>query len=276
MIGEKELKGKFNSYGENTQANANKPSTAPVNKTKENFRRQKVEKPINFDKENFKRDLGNFHSAIPGFMQEVDFKAIQKGCKPNLPPRHTTLQVEDGQKKAYGRNSKKFYGIPLSERSEMSRAKHAFYGTNDIQKPRPGTVQSSARKEMTTQEMIDEYQKNSQSKNRSTTPDLVNIEKTQHYKRDAANFYGQSYKSSEKGSIFQDNTAEFYGVEKPPHGVKIIDVNQKNFSVKQPKKTSVLNQKRLQKHEVNMQRHPMFGKHLKRFYGLKSTGNPLC
>lgn len=98
LIGVKELEGKFNGYGENVQFNSNKPSTAPLNTNRDHLNKPKVEKPINFDKENFKRDLGKFHSATPGFLQEVDFKAIQKGCRPKLPPRHKTIQVEDDQK----------------------------------------------------------------------------------------------------------------------------------------------------------------------------------
>ncbi len=76
LPGAKELEGRSNPYGENVQAAANKPSTAPVNARRKNFSNQKVP---NLDKEKFKRDIGNFHSTNPGFMQEVDFKEIQKG-----------------------------------------------------------------------------------------------------------------------------------------------------------------------------------------------------
>lgn len=154
----------------------------------------------------------------------------------------------------------------------MSRAKNAFYATNEIPKPRPGTVQSSSKKDMTTNQMIEEYQKVSNAHNRNTTSDLMKVEKKQHFKRDAAKFYGNSYKSSEMGSIFQDNTAEFFGVEKPPHGEIIVDPNIKP-PMSKPKKTSVLNERRLKNHEMNAQRHPMYGKNLKRFYGMKSTGS---
>ena len=59
-----------------------------------------------------------------------------------------------------------------------------------------------------------------------------------------------------------------------PHGEKIIDIDKNaQFKGKQIGKPSVLNEKRLKAHENNMQRHPMYGKHLKRFYGIKSAGS---
>lgn len=175
--------------------------------------------------------------------------------------------------KEFNWNFKKFYGVPLSEKSEMSRDRHMFY--------RPGTVHAASRKELTTKETIDNFQIGSNQEHRKTTTNL-NIDMTkQHLKRDAAKFYGESYKSSDvgssKGSIFQENAAEFYGMAKPEHGEKPFKIHKEDLQdpkTKNPKK-SVLNERRLKKHEMNMQRHPMFGKNLRRFWGLKSQSKYL-
>ena len=101
---------------------------------------------------------------------------------------------------------------------------------------------------------------------------------SQHYKRDVAKFYGEPYKPSDQGSsmgsIFQENAAEFYGLPKPASGEKLFKINPEDL--KDPnagkKPESVLNERKLKQHELNMQRNPTFGKNLRRFYSLKSQG----
>jgi len=139
---------------------------------------------------------------------------------------------------------------------------------------RPGTVHCSSRKDMTTQQAMENF-KTTNNPHRNTTTDLHIDDSKQHFKKDAANFYGENYKSSvagsAKGSIFQDNAAEFYGLPHPEHGEKPFKVNEQDL--KDPKavpKKSVLNERRLKNHELNMQRHPKYGKNMRRFWGLKS------
>lgn len=276
ILGAKELAGNFNPYAENTASNENRCSTAPVKTRKDNLKREKIEKQPNLDKEVFKRDIGKFYSTTPGFMQEVDFKKISGACKPPVAPKPIKVSVNLKDKKEFNRDAKKFYGAPLSEKSEYSLAKNAFYGTNSQEVLRPNTEHTSSRKQLTTHQIVKEYT-NSDSNHWKTTTDLHEAENKQHFKKDAANFYAESYKSSEKGSIFQDNAAVFYDMPKPPHGEKIINPSDLNPKMlRENNKSSVLNERKLKAHELNMQRHPMFGKNLKRFYGMKSAGKIDC
>lgn len=132
-----------------------------------------------------------------------------------------------------------------------------------------------SRKELTTAQAMEEY-KNSEDPHRKTTTDLKMPLNKEHFKKDAAVFYGDSYassaKGSSKGSIFQDNAAEFYGLPKPENGEKPFKIHKEDLKdPKAGKKQSVLNERRLKKHEYNMQRHPMYGKNLRKFWGLKSN-----
>lgn len=100
----------------------------------------------------------------------------------------------------------------------------------------------------------------------------------QHFKRDQAKFWGQSYKDSdrgsEKGSIFQDNAAEFYGTDKPAQGERPFKISEDNCKQSNDNKgKSVLNEMRLKEHDYNQQRHPGYGKNLKRFWGMKSVSS---
>jgi hypothetical protein len=186
---------------------------------------------------------------------------------PNKPPIHKTKK---GEERHYAWDSKQFYGVAMSEKSELSKNREHFYG--------PGTEHATSRKELSTNQVMENFKNSSNDPHRRTTTDLHLDMTRQHFKKDAANFYGESYKSndpaSSKGSIFQDNAAEFYGLDHPEHGDKPFKIHQENL--KDPKvgmKQSVLNEKRLKNHENNMQRHPMYGKNLKRFWGQKSNTN---
>lgn len=185
-----------------------------------------------------------------------------------MPEKPSVHNPKKGEERHYAWDSKQFYGVPLSEKSELSKNRENFY--------RPGTENVSSRKELSTNQVIDNYRNSSNDPHRKTTTDLhVDITK-QHFKKDTANFYGESYKSndqgSSKGSIFQDNAAEFYQTEHPKNGEKPFKIHQEDL--KDPKlnqKHSVLNERRLRNHEMNMQRHPMYGKNLRKFWGLKSN-----
>ena len=130
---------------------------------------------------------------------------------------------------------------------------------------------------MTTKETLDKF-KTVNSKHRNSTQALIPNENSQHYKRDVAKFYGESYKSSDResdrGSIFQGNAANFYGLDQPAEGDKpfVIHKNDLEDPNKNKKMKSVLNQRRLKKHEMNMERNPTFSKNLRRFWGMKSQG----
>lgn len=180
-------------------------------------------------------------------------------------PKDKILKPKLESEREFGWNAKKFYGVPLSEKSEMSHDRQKFFRP-DSAKPAP--------KELSTKEAIEKYNE-LKANHRKTTTDLHVDQTKQHFKKDAAHFYAETYKTSDvgssRGSIFQDNAAEFYGVPKPEHGEKPFRINKKNL--KDPSnvpKTSVLNERRLKNHEMNMQRHPMYGKNLRRFWGLKS------
>lgn len=271
LLGAKELDGKFNEYAENVSKNANKPMTAPVKTRDSELKRLKVEKQPMLDKEAYKRDIASFYGTNPGFMQDVDFKQIKNACKPPKPePAQKLVKAGDELNSEFKWDVKNFYGVPLSEKSEMSKDRHMFY--------RPGTVHAASRKELSTHENIEKFKSINTDSHRNTTTNLHIDQNKQHFKRDAAHFHGQSYKPSEagsaNGSIFQDNAAEFYGLAKPEDGEKPFKINKEDL--KDPnnaKKTvSVLNERRLKNHEMNMQRHPMYGKNLRRFWGLKSYG----
>ena len=269
LLGAKELGDNFNMYNENVSLNA-KPTTAPV-RTRSELKKYKTQREPNLDKEAYKRDLTNFYGAEPPFMQDIDFKQIVKNWKPPKPNKtNQSKDIEDViNNKQFKRNNKLFYQAPLSDKSELSYARHQFY--------RPESSREGSRKELSTKDAIERF-KNIHDPHRKTTTSLLLDESGQHYKRDLANFYGESYKpsdqGSEMGSIFQDNAANFYGMEKPEKGERPFKIHKNGLQDpnKGKKKNSVLNERRLKQHELNMQKNPTFTKNLKRFYGLKSYG----
>ncbi len=56
--------------------------------------------------------------------------------------------------------------------------------------------------------------------------------KGQHFKQDQAKFFGQTYvpsdKSSDRGSVFQNNAAAFYETAKPKAGEKPFKISQRD------------------------------------------------
>ena len=157
----------------------------------------------------------------------------------------------------------------MSDKSELSHARNQFY--------RPGSSHAASRKEITTSEAIERF-KNVNDPHRRTTTALLENESGQHLNQAQAKFWGENYKpsdqGSEMGSIFQHNAAEFYGLDMPEKGEKPFKINKDNFvdPNKNKKPTSVLNERKLKEHEMNMQRNPTFSKDLRRFYGMKSYG----
>ena len=267
LLGAKELDN-YDMYNENQPVNT-KPVTAPV-KTRSEMKRHKTERVPNFDKEAYKRDLANFYTTEPGFMQEIDFKKISKNCKPPQPnrPANSAKLREVQSNKNFKRNSKQFYQVPLSDKSELSYARNQFY--------RPESSNAGSQKDLSTHEAMERF-KNINDPHRKTTTALEIDSKAQHYKRDLAKFYGESYQpseGSELGSIFQHNAAEFYGENHPEHGEQPYKIDKQKLQdpSKEKKPQSVLNQRRLKQHETNMQRNPTFSKNLRRFYGMKSYG----
>jgi hypothetical protein len=129
LLGGKELGENYNAYNENVQNIVNKPVTAPVKTRSANYKRLLMEKQPQLEKETYKRDLATFYGTTPGFMQEVDFKQIKKNCKPpiakkqHMPPLKPKKELE----KEFKWDKKAFYGVPLSEKSELSRDKHMFH-----------------------------------------------------------------------------------------------------------------------------------------------------
>lgn len=168
--------------------------------------------------------------------------------------------------KKFNRDTKKFFNVPLSEKSEMSHEWNQFY--------RPESSHAASRKDMNTNEEMQRF-KNVRDSHRRTTTSLKTNENKQHFKRAAAKFYGENYVPSDQGSsmgsIFQENAAEFYGVAKPQHGERPFKFSKQGHNPDSVVKTSsVLNERRLKTHEFNMQRNPVFSKNLKKFYGLDS------
>jgi hypothetical protein len=114
---------------------------------------------------------------------------------------------------------------------------------------------------------------------RKTTSNLTVDENCQHFKRDQAKFWGEKYQFSDedmsnKGSVFQDNYAEFYGMPKPEKGAKPYKVKMNNLmGDNKNNKKSVLNERRLKAHDLNMQRNPSFKKNQKRFWEMKSMSS---
>jgi hypothetical protein len=267
LLGANELDNN-NMYDENVNMNI-KPTTAPV-KTRNEMKKLRTERIPNLSKEAYKRDLAEFYGTEPAFMQEVDFKKITKNCKPPMPKPSgkSKLLKEVQSNKILKRNSKQFYQAPLSEKSEISYARHQFY--------RPESSHTNSHKDMSTKEAMGRF-KNIHDPHRKTTSALEINENKQHYKRDMNKFYGESYhpsEGSEMGSIFQNHAADFYGLEPPEGNAKPfkIDKNGLEDPNKNVKPESVLNQRRLNQHELNMQRNPTFGKNMRKFYGMKSHG----
>lgn len=266
LLGAKELDN-YDMYNENVSLNA-KPATAPV-KTRAEMKKQ-IEKIPNLDKEEYKKNLGQFYQTEPYFMQEVDFKKIAQNCKPPaIPkPKVTRPTVQQLQENAQlKRNTKLFHQAPLSENSEKNYAQSKFYADTNPKSER----------DMSTKEAIERF-KNINDPHRKTTTALLAEDDSQHFKRDLANFYGEPYKPSDhgsvKGSIFQNNAAEFYGIDKPEPGERPFKIDENNMEDPSKNKpvTSVLNERKLKQHEMNMQRNPNFIKNNRRFYGLKSYG----
>lgn len=237
-----------------------------IPKVQQEFKSQKpiVRMPQNINRDHFKRDVNNFYSTEDRNFADIDFNKLYKATKdPNTGntapqiPEHMHTDV------SFKRNEKKFYNQSQTEGSEFEYNQHQFY---------PDTSGGAANLEATGR-FTNLGRGTQQVDNKISVP-----KNSQHFKRDQAQFYGHSYvpsdKSSDRGSIFQNNAAEFYGMEKPGHGeqpFRITSQDLKNPAQSQPKQVSVLNEMRLKEHERNIQRDPKFGKNLKKFWGMKSV-----
>lgn len=214
--------------------------------------------PHNINREHFKRDRNEFFQDEDKNFADIDFNKLYKATKDPKPGLAPKVPEEVKNDINYRRNEKKFFNQDQSERSEMEYNQNQFYGGG---KP----------------EEIDRSKFQNLGQGHKVEKPGVNTN-AQHFKRDQAQFYGKSYvpsdKSSDRGSIFQHNAAEFYGEEKPTHGARPYQIPKKNSNAAkapQQKNESVLNERRLKEHERNMQRDPKFGKHLRKFWGMKSN-----
>lgn len=227
----------------------------PQRQTKANIKMQP-----NVNRDRFKQDMNQFYGTEDKNFADIDFNKLYKATKdpktgtkgPKMPEN---LQNDD----AFKRNSKKFYNQSQTSGSEYNYEQNRFYeDTMQKRETDPNKFQNMGKGTGT---------------NKIATPD-----NGQHFKRDQAKFWGESYvpsdKSSDRGSIFQQNAAEFYGMDKPPQDESQFRVSKNQLSdpnKNQPKQTSVLNEMKLKEHERNMQRDPKFGKNLRKFWEMKSV-----
>ena len=214
----------------------------------------------NINREGLKRDIGTFYQSDDRNFADIDYNKLYKATKdPNAVVNAPGVPSELNNDPSWRRNMKKFHGQEQSEGSELNYNTNQFYA--DTTGDRKTDPSKFTRLDQPTQQRA------------SFEPP----QNSQHFKRDQAQFYGQSYapsdKSSDRGSIFQGNAAQFYGMEPPQHGEKPFKISTKNLSDPskgQTQQPSVLNEMKLKEHERNMQRDPKFGKNLRKFWGMKS------
>lgn len=215
--------------------------------------------PHNINREHFKRDIRTFYGTDDKNFADIDFNKLYKATKDPKAMNTAPGVPEDVQDDmAFKRNAKKFYGQSQTSQSELNFVQNKFYEDHAVARE------------------ID--QNRFTNVNQGGATQVVRTPGSeQHFKRAQAQFYGEEYQysdaGSDKGSIFQHNAANFYGMDPPAHGerpFKISESNLKNPNQNEPKNTSVLNERRLMEHERNMQRDPKFGKNLKQFWGMKS------
>ena len=215
--------------------------------------------PNNINREHFKRDITTFYGTDDKNFADIDFNKLYKATKdpkamntaPGVPP---DLQED----MTFKRNSKKFYGQSQTSESELNFVQNKFYDDGVVTRE------------------IDQNRFTGLSQGVTGQKVKTPIE-GQHLKRAQAQFYGVDYaysdQGSERGSIFQHNAANFYGCEPPAPGerpFKISDNDTIDQRKNEPKNVSILNERKLQEHERNMQRDPKFGKNLRKFWGMKS------
>ena len=155
----------------------------------------------NINREGFKRDIGTFYGTQDKNFADIDFNKLYKATKdPRAVP--TAPPITESQKADinFRRDMNKFYDNPQTDGSELNYAQNKFYeDTMDARPTDPSKFANVA------QHQYNEPQKIEANPN------------GQHYKRAQAQFYGENYvpsdKSSDRGSIFQENAAHFFGEE---------------------------------------------------------------
>jgi hypothetical protein len=250
----------FGLTGEQVLAGTQQISKQPQ---KTNYR-PNIKMPHNINRDHFKRDLNTFYGTEDRNFADIDFNKLYKATKdPNAMNKAPEISNQMHEDPNFRRNEKKFYNMSQTEGSEFQYNQNKFY--EDTMAPRRENMDASR------------FQNFNQGASFSRQP--VEPIQGQHFKKDQAAFYGQSYapsdKSSDRGSIFQQNAAEFYGLDKPVHGEKIIQISSKQLKDPQKQqnvqKGSVLNEMKLREHERNMERDPKFGKNLRKFWEMKSV-----
>lgn len=252
-------------YGENNGFGSTGQQVIQGTKTMPPAAKPKTTKPpikfqSNVNREGLKRDIGLFYGSEDRNFADIDFNKLYKATKDPRAPVAPQVPDSYNNNQTWKRDMKKFYHQEINDGSEYNYTQNKFYedtmGNRDTD---PSKFRNVAQ---------------------GPQPQLRNDPPSngQHYKRAQAAFYGENYvpsdKSSDRGSIFQDNAAEFYGIEKPEHGEKPFKVSSKELEDPrkyQPKQVSVLNDMKLKEHERNMQRDPKFGKNLRKFWDMKSN-----
>lgn len=215
--------------------------------------------PHNINREHFKRDRNQFYGEEDKNFADVDFNKLYKATKNPNPGGAPQVAPDLKEDVAFRRNEKKFYNQDQTEKSEFEYNQSKFYA-GGVENPKE----------------LDRTRLQNTGAGAKVEKPGVNTN-AQHFKRDQAHFYGKSYApsegSSDMGSIFQNNFAEFHGLEKPAHGERPFQIPKQPSqpTIQQQNAGSVLNERRLKEHEANMQRDPKFGKNLRKFWGMKSN-----
>lgn len=155
----------------------------------------------NVNREGFKRDIGAFYGTEDKNFADIDFNKLYKATKdtksvPTCPgiPENKKSDIN------FKRDMKMFYDQPQNDESEFNYEQNKFY--EDTMDARPTDPNKFSK--------VVQHQ--------HSVPAQIEVNpNSQHYKRAQAQFYGENYnpsdKSSDRGSIFQENAAHFFGEE---------------------------------------------------------------
>ena len=249
------------------------------------------QKPL--DKDRLNEDRNTFYGLEGKHGPEIDVNKLYQAAKNEKQQTGPGVTKEMRNDREFKYHQNKFYAQSVGDQSEMADAKRQFYkddGQPAVDNPIKRNSQhfkkdqakfynesyvpsdtQSQKGSIFKGDANNFYATGGNDKKAKKTVD----QKAQHFKRDQAKFFGQTYvpsdKSSEKGSIFQQNAAAFYETAAPKSGERPFKIKQDDCKDKNPVKgKSVLNENRLREHEQNMERDPKFGKNLRRFWGMKS------
>lgn len=247
------------------------------------------QKPLNTD--NLNKDRNTFY-GFEGKGQEIDVNKLYQASKNPNPGQAPGVPPQTQKDQEFQYNQKKFYDQSVASKAELAEAQRKFYAdttgkeydpivnkrSQHYKKDNAAFYAASYKDSDNSSEKGSIFQENAENfyaTSKHPRKEPVN-KRSQHFKKSAAQFFEQSYapsdKGSDRGSIFQNNAAEFYQTTQPKEGERPFKIHEGDLKDQAPNKgKSVLNEMKLKQHDHNMQRDPNYGKNLKRFWGMKSV-----